>query len=143
MKKIFTLTILFSATLGANAQGIYYPLSDQSTFMEMMRSVVILLMVYLVTTFILNMIKLFLDNALKRKIVETGTSGDVVSQLIPVNKNDSKNSLRWFCTLGTMAIGLAVIGFYHPSEVYTMMIIAFSLAIGFLAYFFITSRMPK
>lgn len=137
MKKIFTFTILLLAAMGANAQVDYYPLSDKSTFDEMMRSVVILSMVYLITSFILSMIKLFLDNRLKMKIVEIGTSEEVVAQLVPNGKNEKKNGLKWFCVLTAVAIGLGITGFYQAVGIYALMIMTFSLAIGFLSYFFL------
>ena len=135
MKKIFTFIILLSATKVTYAQGNYYPLSDKGTFEEMMRSVVILLMVYLVTSFILSMIKLFLDNRLKTKIVEIGAPEEVVAQLIPTGRNEKKNGLKWFCVLTTVAIGLGITGFYQAAGIYALTIMTFSLAIGFLSYF--------
>lgn len=142
MKKIFTLILLLSATLAAHAQqNSYKPLADRGTFEEMVRSVVILALVYLITSFILSMIKLFLDNRLKTKIVETGTSAEVVAQLMSVGRNDKKHGLKWFSILTAIAIGLGITGFYQPAGVYMLMIMTFSLAIGFLGYFFLIRRL--
>ena len=142
MKKIFTLILLLSAAFAAHAQqNSYEPLADRGTFEEMVRSVVILALVYLITSFILSMIKLFLDNRLKTKIVETGTSAEVVAQLMPVGRNDKKHGLKWFSILTAIAIGLGITGFYQPAGVYMLMIMTFSLAIGFLGYFFLIRRL--
>jgi hypothetical protein len=99
MKKILSITILLLTAFGANAQDGYYPLSDKGTFEEMVRSLVILSLIYLVTSFILYMIKLFLDNRLKYKMVEVGTPQEIVNQLIATHKDARKASLKWFCTL--------------------------------------------
>jgi TctA family transporter len=143
MKKIFTLTLLLSVTLGASAQGDSYTLNQKASFEEFVRNIVLLLMIYMVTSFILNMIKLFLDDRLKRKIVETGTTEVVVAQLLATGKNENKNSLKWFCALGAIAVGLGIIGCYNLSDIYALMIIAFCLAIGFLAHFYMVNRLSK
>jgi len=143
MKKIFTIGALLLTTIAAHAQTGYYPLSDKGTFEEMVRSVVILALIYLVTSFILYMIKLFLDNRLKFKMVEVGTPEEVVAQLIATNKDAKKTSLKWFCTLCGIAGGLGLIGLFHLTDIYALMVIAFCLALGFLAHFFLMRRLSK
>ncbi len=143
MKKILTITLLLLTTIGAHAQDGYYPLSDKGTFEEMVRSVVILALIYLTTSFILYMIKLFLDNRLKSKMVEAGTPEEVVAQLIATHKDQRKTSLKWFCTLCGIAAGLGAIGFFHLTDIYALMAVALCLALGFLANFFLLSRLGK
>lgn len=143
MKKILTLTLLLGTTMSARTQNNVHALSNKDSFDELVRDVVILLMIYMVTNFILTMIKLFLDDRLKRKIVETGTPEGVVAQLIPNDKTENKNGIKWFCILIAIAVGLGVIGSYQPSDIYSLMIMAFCLAIGFISYFFLTSRLGK
>lgn len=143
MKKILTISTLLLTTSAAQAQSGYYPLSDKGTFEEMVRSVVILALIYLVTSFILCMIKLFLDNRLRVKMVEVGTSEDVVAQLVASNKDVKKASLKWFCTLCGIAAGLGAIGYFHLTDIYALMIMAFCLALGFLANFFLVGRLTK
>lgn len=143
MKKIFTISALLVTNLAAHAQSGYYPLSDKGTFEEMVRSVVILALIYLVTSFILYMIKLFLDNRLKFKMVEVGTPEEVVAQLIATNKDARKTSLKWFCALTGISAGLGLIGIFHLTDIYALMVIAFCLALAFLAHFFLISRLTK
>lgn len=143
MKKIYIAILLLSATLGANAQSTTNLLSDSAVFEEFVRDIVILLMIFLVTSFILTMIKLILDNGLKKKIVEMGTPETVVSQLMATGKNEIRNSLKWFCALCGIAAGLGIIGCYHLTDIYALMVIAFCLAIGFLGHFLLASRLNK
>jgi hypothetical protein len=143
MKKILTISTLLLITIGAHAQSGYYPLSDKGTFEEMVRSLVILALIYLVTSFILYMIKLFLDNRLKFKMVEVSTPEQVVAQLMASNKDAKKTSLKWFCTLCGIAAGLGAIGYFHLTDIYALMVIAFCLALGFLAHFFLVGRLTK
>jgi 1,4-dihydroxy-2-naphthoate octaprenyltransferase len=143
MKKIITLTLLVSATLGAHAQSSTNAFTDQRTLEEFVRNIVILLMIYMVTSFILNMIKLFLNDRLKRKMVETGTSEAIITQLLDTKKSDKENSLKWFFALTAIAVGLGVIGCYHMTDIYALMIIAICLAVGFLGHYFMSRRLQK
>lgn len=143
MKKIIILTLLVSATLGAHAQSVTNVFTDKNTFEEFVRNVVLLLMIYMVTSFILNMIKLFLNDRLKRKIVETGTSEAIAAQLLDSKKSDKENSLKWFFALAAIAVGLGVIGCYHMTDIYALMVIAFCLAVGFLGHYFMSRRLQK
>ena len=143
MKKIYITLLLFSATFGAHAQSNTNLMSDKGTFEEFVRDIMLLLIVFMVTSFILTMIRLFLDNGLKKKIVEMGTPETVVSQLMATGKNEVRNSLKWFCALCGIAAGLGVIGCYHLTDIYALMVIAFCLAIGFLGHFLLASRLNK
>ena len=143
MKKIFITLLLFSAALGAHAQSNTNLMSDRATFEEFVRDIVILLMIFMVTSFILTMIRLLLDNGLKKKIVEMGTPETIVSQLMATGKNEIRNSLKWFCALCGIAAGLGIIGCYHLTDIYALMVIAFCLAIGFLGHFLLASRLNK
>lgn len=143
MKKIYLTLLLFPATLAANAQSSTNLMSDRATFEEFVRDIVILLMIFMGTSFILTMIRLFLDNGLKKKMVEMGTPETVVSQLMATGKNEVRNSLKWFCALCGIAAGLGIIGCYHLSDIYALMVIAFCLAIGFLGHFLLASRLNK
>lgn len=143
MKKILISALLIASALSTNAQGEFNPLTNKTTFEEMFRSVVILLLCYLVTSFILNIIKLFLDERLKKKIVETGTSEGVVAQLLPTKVDDKNSTLKWFSVLTGIAIALVIIGFTQLSGIFAAAIIAFSLAIGFLGYFFLSKYLSR
>jgi preprotein translocase subunit SecG len=143
MKKIYITLLLFSAAFGAHAQSNTNLMSDRATFEEFVRDIVILLMIFMVTSFILTMIRLFLDNSLKKKIVEMGTPETIVSQLMATGKNEIRNSLKWFCALCGIAAGLGIIGFYQLTDIYALMVIAFCLAAGFLCHFLLISRLNK
>lgn len=143
MKKIYITLLLLPGAFVANAQSSTSLMSDRATFEEFVRNIVILLMIFMVTNFILIMIRLILDNGLKKKIVEMGTPETIVSQLMATGGNEIRNSLKWFCALCGIAAGLGIIGCYHLSDVYALMVIAFCLAIGFLGHFLLASRLNK
>jgi|EndMetStandDraft_4_1072995.scaffolds.fasta_scaffold00130_5 hypothetical protein len=143
MKKIYLTLLLFPAALGANAQSSTNLMSDRATFEEFVRDIVILLMIFMVTSFILTMIRLFLDNGLKKKIVEMGTPETIVAQLMASGKNELRNSLKLFCALCGIGVGLGIIGFYQLTDIYALMVISFCLAAGFLCHFLLISRLNK
>src|ERR1700761_126628 len=143
MKKICITLLLFSAAFSAHAQSNTSLMSDTATFEELVRDIGMLLALFLVTSFILTMIRLFLDNGLKKKIVEMGTPETIVKQLLASGKNEIRNSLKLFCALCGIGAGLGIIGFYQLTDIYALMVIAFCLAIGFLGHFLLVSRLNK
>lgn len=137
MKKIFTLGLLIGTVTIGRAQSSYAALNDQPTFQELMRSAVILVLIYLLTNFILTLVKTWLDDRLKKKIIETGTPDTVVGQLLPTNRTQKTDALKWFCVLTAAAVGLAIVGIYQLNGVYTLAAMSLSLAIGYLGYYFL------
>ena len=141
MKKIATIISLMSAGITANAQTVFDPFTDERAFFEMMHSVVIIILVFLASSFVLTLIKLFLDDRLKRTIVEKGVAEGVIAQLLPANQKGKENSLKWFAILTAIAIGLTVISFYMPSGLYAATVMIFSIALGFLGYYFLLKKL--
>jgi hypothetical protein len=141
MKKIATIISLMSAGITANAQTVFDPFTNEQAFFEMMHSVVIIILVFLASSFVLTLIKLFLDDRLKRTIVEKGVAEGVIAQLLPANQKGKENSLKWFAILTAIAIGLTVISFYMPSGLYAATVMIFSIALGFLGYYFLLKKL--
>jgi hypothetical protein len=102
---------------------------------------VIIILVFLASSFVLTLIKLFLDDRLKRTIVEKGVAEGVIAQLLPANQKGKENSLKWFAILTAIAIGLTVISFYMPSGLYAATVMIFSIALGFLGYYFLLKKL--
>ena len=143
MKKILTIIILMATTIAANAQNPFNPFTDKGMFDQMFRSAVALLLIYLLCTFILTMIRLFLDNRLKKAIVEKGAPENVISQLLRQDKNDQKGAMKWFILLTTVAIGLTFISFSLPLGIHSVIIMIISIALGFLGYYFLLKRLDN
>lgn len=142
MKKILVLTLLLSYCLGAFAQTGSHKI-DKGTFEELVRDIVLLLMLYIVTNFILSMIRLFLNDRLKRKIVEHDTSEIIVAQLLTNKKSERENSLKLFCALTAIGVGLGIIDCYNLSDIPALMTTIFCLAVGFIVHFYLSSRLQK
>ncbi|MEO6228472.1 MAG: hypothetical protein ABJB11_22815 [Ferruginibacter sp.] len=142
MKKILVSMLLVSSSIGAFAQG-NSRMIDKGTFEELVRDIVLVLMLYIVTNFILSMIRLFLNDRLKRKIVEHDTSEIIVAQLLVNKKSERENSLKLFCALTAIGVGLAIIDCYNLSDIPALMTTIFCLAVGFIVHFFLSSRLQK
>ncbi len=136
MKKIFAILSFMAVSFAANAQNDFNPFLDKELFQEMLRSVVVLILLYLFTTFILSLIRVRLDNRLKKAILEKQTPENIIAQLLPKNKNEQFGAIKWFSVLTAIGIGLLVVSLFQPLGFHSVIIMVFSVAIGFLGYYF-------
>ena len=146
MKRIATITIIMLASFAANAQNSPDDsrIIDKDFMRELLTNSGILLGLFLVTTFFLTLFRTFLDSRLKNKLIDKGASENVVTQLLQPLKNDSKlEPLKWFSILAGIGLGLALIGAFQPLGIHSLAIMSFSLAAGFLAYYFFSKKAGK
>jgi hypothetical protein len=137
MKKIITIIAFLSISLGAHAQEQFNPLADKEITLEIMRSIVLLLGLYLISAFILTLFRLFLTDRLKRALLEKGVDETVITALLPKNKDEKSGTIKWFTILTAIAVGLTVSSFYQPMGMHSVIIMTASIALGFLAHYFI------
>ena len=91
MKKILIIiTNLFFAT-AAFAQDDKAPLIDRSLIFEVMNTCAVVTVVYLVSNWILQMMKQNLDYRLKSKILEKQPGENIVAQLVQPPKKENEN----------------------------------------------------
>jgi FtsH-binding integral membrane protein len=141
MKKAIIAAAILTSTIVANAQDKQEPLIDRELVFDVVHICAIVLIIYLVSSFILQLIRQNLDYRLKSKIVEKQTDEHVVGQLVPTDKtNPTNNILQWFCTLMGVAIGFLVMTFTQPFGLHSLAIMAFSVAAGLGIYYLFTRR---
>jgi hypothetical protein len=151
MKRITTIAAIMLLTFAAHAQAFAQNVTDDPKVIidrEFMRELLtnsgVLLGIFLFTTFFLTIIRSFLDSKLKNKLIDKGASENVVNQLLqPLNKDSKLEPLKWFSILSGIGLGLALIGAFQPLGIHSLAIMAFSLAAGFLAYYFFTKKAEK
>jgi hypothetical protein len=146
MKRIATITTVMLASFAVNAQNSPDDarIIDKDFMRELLTNSGILLGLFLVTTFFLTLFRTFLDSRLKNKLIDKGASENVVTQLLQPLKNDSKlEPLKWFSILAGIGLGLALIGAFQPLGIHSLAIMSFSLAAGFLAYYFFSKKVEK
>jgi hypothetical protein len=92
-------------------------------------------------TFILAIIKTILDFRLKSKMVDKGVSDKVVEQFLqPQNRDAKTQAIKAFLILAGIGVGLTAINFTSPIGIHSFAIMAFSIALSFLGYFYFIKR---
>jgi hypothetical protein len=102
--------------------------------------------IYLVSNWILQMIKQNLDYKLKSKLIEKETSENIIVQLVQPNKKDEGNGktiLQWFFILAGIGAGFTIITFTAPFGLHSLAIMAFCIAAGFAGYYYASRRLEK
>ena len=141
MKKAILAAAILSSTIVANAQDKQEPLIDRELVFDVVHICAVVLIIYLISSFILQLIRQNLDYRLKSKIIEKQTDEHVVGQLVPADKTNPVNSiLQWFCTLLGIAIGFLIMTFTQPFGLHSLAIMAFSVAAGLGIYYLFTRR---
>jgi hypothetical protein len=147
MKKITTSAIMILVSFATYAQNVpedSKTIIDRDFMKELLTESGILLGIFIFTTFILTIVRTALDSRLKNKLIDKGASENIVSQLLQPLKTDSKlEPLKWFSILAGIGLGLALIDAFQPLGIHSLAIMAFSLAAGFLAYYFFTRKVEK
>ncbi len=142
--KGFLLLLLFCLTTwGASAQSALMPAVDANT-LELARRVVFpAIALFLLGHFILAAIKLVLNYLLKRQIVAAAVSESIVERLLPGPQDEQNKVVKWVALLLSSGAGLAVCNWYLPLGIHSIIILLFSTAFGFLAYYLYLRRQPK
>ena len=141
-KTILALAILVSS-VAAFAQDDHAPLIDRGLVFDVINMCGIILTIYLISAFILQLLRQNFDYRLKSKIIEKGTDEHIVDKLVQPEKKDKLNTvLQWFCTLTGIAVGFLIMTFAQPFGLHSLAIMAFSVAAG-LGVYYIFSRRSK
>jgi hypothetical protein len=138
---LLQLPLAASAQLGASAHNSF-PLSANQVG-ELLRSGVILLLIYLLSSFLLTVLRVVLDFQLKKQLLAAGAAESLVAQLLPRRAAQPTAALKWFALLTALAVGLLIGSFYQPWGVHSAVILLFSLAPGFLGYYFLLRRLAE
>jgi hypothetical protein len=136
MKKFTTLLIVFSAPFILQAQGRYNLGNGFYMDDEVLKISASILVLYLFITFIITIIRAFLDFRLKSKMVDKGVSEKIVDQFLQPGKDSKAQALKAFLLLAATGIGLAVINYTLPLGVHSIAVLAISLSLAFLGYFY-------
>jgi hypothetical protein len=147
MNRISFFAFMMLTSLGAyaqNAEEDSKAIIDKDFMRELLTNCAVLLGLFLVSSFFLSIFKSHLDSRLKNKLIDKGASENVVTQLLQPLKSESKlEPLKWFAILSSIGLGLALIGAFKPLGIHSLAIMAFSLAAGFLAYYFLSKKAEK
>ena len=135
MRKIMSTLTILAAPLTVQAQPITY--LDRDLF-----AICVTIMAGgFVLLFLLEITKRFFEYRLKNKILELGVPEDLATTVLKGKSNkDSMVSIKWFFIFTVVGIGLTIITYTRPLGIHSLAIMAFSLAAGFLGFFFFIKR---
>lgn len=138
-KTIYTAAALILPFL-AGAQNI----DDRGLNREVFNAIAIIFVLGLFMVFIISMIKLFLNNRLKSKILDKGVPESIISQLMEQKpKNDNHANVKWFAILTGLGTALTAIYYTQPLGIHSLAIMSFCIAAAFLGYFFFEKYSEK
>jgi hypothetical protein len=139
MKRIFAIVALLIAAFTANAQD------RRIDVMETMRAVAVISVLVILILFILTFLKYILDSRIKNRIIEKGIPDSLAASLLSNTKKDDKlQTLKWFCLLAATGLGLMLVYYTLPLDIHSFAIMCFSIALGYLGYYFIQKQQsPK
>lgn len=141
MKKIVLLIPLFITGFMASAQASGQVPDENETILFTLNALAILLVIYIASSFLLALVRLFLGDRLRRTLLEKNASEEVIVQILPPADSMRQNALQWCCLLTAAGLGLAICYYITPLGLHSAVIMSFSLAAGLLTYYLISK--PK
>ena len=139
MKKILSTTAILCFAIAAQAQDNFDPLKDRQLYFDILNICAVLAVIYLISSFLLQMIRNHYNFRIKNRILDKGTEENIVRQLLQPEKKENKNYiLQWFCLLAAIGAGLFLVNLIRPFGLHSLAIMAFSIAAGFGAYYYFT-----
>ena len=141
MKKLASpIVILSTLSQSASAQPELGTTETISIAMYVLNALAILLAICIASSFVLTLVRLFLNDRLKKALIEKGASQQVIAQLLPSEKKERTLALKWCCLFSAAGLGLLAAYFFQPMGWHSVIILTFSLAVGFLAYYLLIRR---
>lgn len=137
MKKVIITAFIVHGVIAANAQGNGY---NQEVF----QACAIISVILAIMFFILALLKRILEHRLKNKIVDKGIPENLVTSLLQTNSGEEKHiNIKWFAILAGLGIGLLLVYYTKPLDIHSLAIMAFSISLSFLGYYFFVKQATK
>jgi hypothetical protein len=144
MKKALIIIAALGGSIVAYAQDKPEPLINRDLIFDVVHVILFILVVYMISSFILQLVRQNFDFRLKSKMLERQTEEHIVRQLVQPEKINPLNSvLQWICTLVAVGVGFALINVTLPFGLHSLAIMALSVAAGLGVYYFIAKRTKK
>ena len=144
MKKVIIIATVLLQPFAANAWQDSTLLDITNMPLEVIGIPAVILVLYLVLTFILTITKSIMDNRLKARMIEKGVSDKVVEQFLQPDGKDVKGqAMKSFLLLSGIGVGLTIINFFLPIGIHSIAIMSFSIALSFLGYYYFLKRSEK
>ncbi|TDN38631.1 hypothetical protein E4631_22185 [Hymenobacter sp. UV11] len=143
MKRSLLLLLCCLTTWGASAQSALVPALDANTLEIARRVVFPAFALFLLGYFVLAAIRMVLNYLLKRQILASVVSESVVERLLPGPQSEQNQVVKWVALLLSTGAGLTACSLYLPLGLHSVIILIFSTALGFLAYYLFLRQQVK
>lgn len=140
MKRSISILLFLFFSIIANAQPTYILSNDRGITTEFMRSIFATIVLCIICGFILSLVRIILNDQLKRKMLEKGVPGEVIASMLP-RKNELTIAVKWFTILMAISIGLLIISFTSPLGIHSIIIMTVCVALGFWGFYLWAKRL--
>jgi Fe2+ transport system protein B len=138
MKKIIITSIATFTIVAAKAQG------DSEIDRSVFNAFAAIFVMLAIMGFILAIIKKIIDYRLKNKIVDKGISENIASSILQTTPHEGINAnIKWFAILAGIGAGLMIVNYTQPLGFHSVAIMAFSISLSFLGYYFFIRKAGK
>ena len=140
MKKLIVIATVCSVSFTANAHDGVLEINE-----EMLQVAAAVFVVGMFMYFIINIMKRILEHRLKNKIVDKGISENMAQSILATRPTeDNKNAnIKWFAILAGIGLGLMGVTLTRPFGFHSLAIMAFSISLSFLGYYFFIRNAQK
>lgn len=146
MKKISVTVFisLISYVAQAQSQENFDPFKDRDFIFDALHICSIIVVIYLISSFILQAIKTAMTSRIKNRILDKSPEENIVRELLRPEKKENKNYiLQWFFMLFAVGLGLLLVKIVSPFGLHSLAILALSIAAGFGAYYYFSKQTEK
>jgi len=143
MKTISLTVAVFLVTIAAQAQDHenFEPFRDRDFLFDVLHISTMLIAIYLIASFILQIFKAGMTARIKNRMLDKGTEENIVKELLQPDKKENKNYiLQWFFIMVAIGVAFLLLMLTSPFGLHSLAIIAFSIAAGFGAYYYFTKH---
>ena len=124
-----------------NGQPVYLMRYDSEMFQVAATIFVVGMFMY----FIITIMKRIFEHRLKNKIVDKGISENIAHSILETKSTEDNKyaNVKWFAILAGIGLGLTGVNYTQPLGFHSLAIMAFSISLSFLGYYFFTRSAGK
>lgn len=138
MKKIVITVFAVLGIFVANAQ------ENNGMDGDVFRTFSIIAVLLTFMFFILAVMKKIFEYRLKNKIVEKGINENIASSILQTSPKEGIHiNIKWFAILAGIGAGLMIVNYTQPLGIHSLAIMAFSISLSFLGYYFFIRQAGK
>ena len=139
MKKLMTVSAAILICFAVQANDNVMRISE-----DMIQVFAAIFVVGMFMYFIISVLKRILDHRLKNRIIDKGISETIATSILETNSGENKNAnIKWFAILAGIGIGLTGVNYSQPLGFHSLAIMAFSISLSFLGYYFFVKKTEK